>query len=66
MQIVQYLADGFVSVLAHDAEVVEDGAVLLDGLANAVFQDFEADTDVESMLHEGLAGRIIDKVRVKV
>lgn len=66
MQIVQYLADSFVSVLAHDAQVIEDGAVLLDGLANAVFQDFEADADVKSMLHEGFTGRVIDKVRVKV
>lgn len=66
LHIVQYLADSFVSVLAHDAEVVEDRAVLLDGLADAVFQDFEADADIESMLHEGFAGRVIDEVCVKV
>lgn len=66
LQIVQYLADGFVSVLAHNAEVVEDGTVLLDGLADAVLQDFEADADVESMLYEGFAGGVIDEVRVKV
>ena len=66
MQIIQYLADSFVCVLAHDAEVVEDGAVLLYGLANAVFQDFEADADVKTMLYEGFAGRVIDEMCVKV
>lgn len=53
-------------MLAHDAQVVEDGAVLLDGLAYAVLQNFEADADVEAMLYEGFAGRVIDKVSVKV
>lgn len=66
LQIVQYLADGFIRVLAHDAQVIEDGAVLLDGLADAVLQYFETNTDVETMLHEGFAGRVIDEVRVKV
>lgn len=66
LQIVQYLADSFVSVLAHDAEIVKDWAVLLDGLAYAVFKDFKGETKVESMLYEGLAGGVIDEVRVKV
>lgn len=66
LQIVQYLANSIIRVLAHDAQVIEDRAVLLYGLADAVFQDFEADADVKSMLHEGFAGRVIDEVRVKV
>lgn len=53
-------------MLAHDAQVVEDGAVLLDRLTYAVFKNFKGDAKVEAMLYEGLSGGIIYEIRMKV
>ena len=39
--VINYLADGFVGMMAHNLHVVEDGAVGFDGLPDAVFQDFQ-------------------------
>ena len=47
-------ADGFVSVLSHNLQVVEYRAVALYRLSDAVFQYLKTDTQVETMLNEGL------------
>lgn len=51
---------------AHDFQVVEDGSVGLHGLANAVFECFKGDAEVEAMLHEGFAGGIVADVLVVI
>ena len=57
-QCVYYLTDGDVCMLAHDLDVVEDGAVLLHRLADAVFERLKWYAQLEAVLHEALTSRV--------
>ena len=51
-EVVDYLTDGNVCVLAHDLYVVEYRAVLLHRLTDAVFKRFERYAKFKAVLYE--------------
>jgi hypothetical protein len=55
-QIVEYLPDSDICVLAHNLNIVEDGAIRFHGLPDAVFKRLEWYAQLEAMLHERLTG----------
>ena len=55
VQAVDDLTDGHDCVLAHDLDIVEDGAVRLHRLADAVLERLQGYAQLEAVLYEALA-----------
>ena len=53
-QVIKYLPYRYVCVLAHNLNVVEDGAVCFHGLPDAVFQRFKWYAQLKAVLYKRL------------